>query len=270
MNRKEQQADLIYKLGLLLRPLQDVVDDPARHNAQARASACARFVHDADDFLGAVNTFARSQPGHHYDIEANAIIRARNVFRNTLENVREDDQELADAVAACRETIMKAILAVPTEVASEVLEAHSPFQAYCKLKAFCGATNHKLVWADPYMGPSLFHRYLNGLSDSVEVALITKDRGTNAEFQAFLDISRLYAHERGPIKYRLPAESSNHDRWLRCDDQLYHLGGSAKDAGKKSDFTITKLEPIPANLQKLDNLLSSGTELFGPNRPNHA
>ena len=119
------------------------------------------------------------------------------------------------------------------------------------------------------MGAGLFHRYLNGLPDSVSVVLVTKDRGNHAEYQSFLDISRLYANERGSSKYRLVAESTNHDRWLRCDDQLYHLGGSAKDAGRRSAFTITKLEPTPENFQKLDTLAGSGTELFGPNSPTH-
>lgn len=270
MNRKEQQADVIYRLGQLLRPLQDVVDAPDHHNSQSRARACAKFTHDADIFLGELHKFTIGQAGHKYDIEYDKVVRARNHLRNDLASFRDDDERLATALTGCRETMMKAILDIPTEIESEVLEAHSPFQAYCKLKAYCETTNQKLVWADPYTGPGLFHRYLNGLPDSVEVALITKDRGNNGEYQSFLDISRMYAQERGPAKYRLIVEPNNHDRWLRCDDQLYHLGGSAKDAGKKSDFTITRLEPTPANFQKLDNLISSGRELFGPNTQTHS
>ncbi len=164
---------------------------------------------------------------------------------------------------------MKAILDIPTEVSSEVLEARSPFQAYCKLKAFCETTNLKLVWVDPYIGAGLFHRYFSELPESVEVTLVTKKRSGSAEYQEMLDISRLYAQERGPSKYQLRVETSNHDRWLRCDDQIYHLGGSAKDAGKRSNFTITKLASTPENFQTLDNLITSAAELFGPTNTTH-
>lgn len=69
MNRKEQQAELIYALGSLLRPLQDVVDDPEDNDAQARARASAKFVHDADDFLDRLDRLASGEPGHRYEIE---------------------------------------------------------------------------------------------------------------------------------------------------------------------------------------------------------
>jgi len=184
MNRREQQADVIYKLGQLLRPLQDVVDAPDSHNSQMRASACAKFTHDADVFLGELHRLTISQPGHSYSIEYDKVVKARNHLRNDLASSRDDDSKLAAALARCRGTMMAAILDIPTEAASEVLEAHSPFQAYCKLKAFCETTHQQLVWADPYTGPGLFHRYLKGLPDSVVLALITKDRGNNGEYQS--------------------------------------------------------------------------------------
>ena len=58
MNRKEQQAELLYALGLLLQPLQDVVDHPEDNNAQARARASAKFVHDADEFIRRLDRLA--------------------------------------------------------------------------------------------------------------------------------------------------------------------------------------------------------------------
>lgn len=270
MDRKQQQAELLVALGELLRPLQDVADFPGNHNTQARAKACAKFIFDADVFIGLLHKFSHSQPGHRYDMETNKVIHARNRLRNELAEHRDNDAKLRASLADCRNVMLTAILDIPSESDSEVLEARSPFQAYCKMKAFFETTATRIIWADQYMGAGLFHRYLNVLPDSVEVVLVTKDRGNHPEYQSFLDVSRLYATERGATKYRLVVESTSHDRWLRSDDQLYHLGGSAKDAGKRSPFTISKMAPTPANFQQLDGLIAGGIELFGPSTPNHA
>ena len=48
-------------------------------------------------------------------------------------------------------------------------------------------------------------------------------------YDEFIDVSRSFSQERGPDKYRLLVEEAFHDRWLRCDEQLFHLGGSIKD-----------------------------------------
>ncbi len=269
MKRKEQQAELIYKLDLLLRPIQDLIDYSDRQTPQTRSRACAKFASDLNTYCQSVALFARSEPGHLYDFEWNAIHKCLNRFGHELNGKRDQTDDLQRVVETARTEVTRLILSIPTEVDTEVLEAHSPFQAYCKLKVFCEATNQKLIWADPYMSASLFHRYLNGLPNSVAVVLVTKERGANTEYKSFLEISRLYASERGSSKYTLVVEQANHDRWMRCDDQIYHLGGSAKDAGQRSDFTITKLEPTPYNFHKLDALIATGKEIFGPTTPSH-
>ncbi|EAQ81747.1 hypothetical protein [Blastopirellula marina] len=269
MNRKEQQAELIYKLGLLLRPIQDIVDYPDQQTPQTIARAMAKYAADRDSLLTDVRNFMQSEPGHFYlfewqtfDDSLGSLGLEINRNRNAIDGIRS-------ILDKNRRQALNAIHLIPTEIESEVFEANSPFQAYCKLKTYCETTLSNFTWADPYMGASLFHRYLNDLPDAATVTLVTKDRANQPEYQSYLNISRLYASERGPTKYRLIVESSNHDRWLRCDDQLYHLGGSAKDAGHRSPFTISSLSPTPENFQKLDELINSGTELFGPNTPIH-
>lgn len=268
IDRKRQQAELLFKFGKLLYPLYQLVEKPDEQTLQTRARASAKFSADMQIFMIQVEEFATSEPGHQYLIENSAISNEIYGLNNELGDIREDHEVLSRRLDARKKKTIEQILAIPTEVDSEVLEAHSPFQAYCKLKVFFETTSDKIVWADPYMGPGLFHRYLNDLSDSVSV-LITKDRGSNGEYQSFLDVSRLYAQEKGIHKYKLVVESGNHDRWLQCDDQIYHLGGSAKDAGRKSPFTIAKLEHRRENFQALQSLIASGTELFGHSQTSH-
>jgi hypothetical protein len=102
---------------------------------------------------------------------------------------------------------------------------------------------------DRYLDHSFFHRYLYGTVVSPKVTLLTVPQpapgGRDAgRYREFLDVSRLYAQERGPDKYTLLTlpPSDFHDRWLRRDDELFLLGGSPKDLEKL--FTIGKLERL--------------------------
>jgi hypothetical protein len=84
-----------------------------------------------------------------------------------------------------------------------------------------------------------------------------------------MDISKLFALERGPTGYRLIVSDDFHDRWLRCDDKLFSLGGSIKDLGNDSTFTISKLDFTPENVKYFDDAINGGSEVFGPNNPIH-
>ena len=103
---------------------------------------------------------------------------------------------------------------------------------------------------------------------TLDAAKITKQKDV-ARHREFMDVSRLFALERGPAHYRLVAHPDFHDRWLRCDGQLYALGGSVKDAGMRSDFAIGRIDPMTENMKKDDDLVAAGCELFGPTNMTH-
>jgi len=153
-----------------------------------------------------------------------------------------------------------------------------PFTAYCRLRELCeiDATNF-LLWLDPYMDCSIFHRFLSAARDTVSVTLVTCEPKPNAgkrdkqRWTEFLDVSRLYSKERTPATYRLLLQSSLHDRWVVLDSKrIYSLGGSAKDAGNRDYFSISNVDASPENLAAISKQTTSGTEIFGPSTPTHA
>jgi len=91
------------------------------------------------------------------------------------------------------------------------------------------------------------------------------DKTRHAEF---MDVSKLFALERGPQGYRLIENGNFHDRWLRCEDKLFTLGGSIKDLDKGS-FTISRLDTTAANRQQFDDAVALGSEIFGPSHTTH-
>ena len=144
-------------------------------------------------------------------------------------------------------------------------------------RSLCEADATKsITWFDPYFGSDIFHRYLQFANQDVAVVLVISEAGRNAgrknidRWNSFLDISRLFAGERGINKYRLLIADSLHDRWLVLDrKRIYALGGSAKDAASKDLFTITDIEASRDNLRKIDDTISAAKEWFGPSTSTH-
>lgn len=86
----------------------------------------------------------------------------------------------------------------------------------------------------------------------------TKYKGNWAQL---MDVSRLYAQEH-PTKYRLMTHDDIHDRWFWCDSQIYLMGGSLKDAGIKSNFTLSKYDAPADKSHPINQLRNTAQEIF--------
>jgi hypothetical protein len=273
MDRLQEKYELFLKLGALFGPLQSLIDHPEQYNEQEKAQAIARYCNEYPKLKSAFSTFCNGESGHAYDIQDGRF----NTAINDIVTGLWSDKELKDLVPIAISKAQSAIDAVPVPSTSVILEAGSPFTAYCRLRELCeiDATD-SLVWLDPYFDESLFHRYLLNIRPQAIVTLVTCEPNAHASnrdkrrWTEFLDISRLYAQERGNTAYRLILQPSLHDRWIVFDDKrIYSLGGSAKDAGSRDYFTITSIESNSANIQIVQNQVTSGTEIFGPTNQTH-
>jgi hypothetical protein len=129
---------------------------------------------------------------------------------------------------------------------------------------------------DPYLSADVFHRYLRNLWDTTSITVVTNEKimvapqGPQAvqRRDQIVAVSELLALER-PTLYRFYVTAQQHDRHLRADDSILHLGGSVKDASKTAPYTISTLDATQSNHSFLDRLISSATEWFGPNVTTH-
>jgi len=267
MDRKKQQADLLYKLGLLLAPLQEIVEHPEEHDAASRTRAHARFVADAPILQKEIKDFTTSEPGHNYESKWAKCYNALHILGHQGSEKLGDPEALKILLEEKYHVIRNAILSIPIPTDSLILEAYTPFSTYCAVKDLCQTAAERLIWVDRYLDDSIFYRYLRDVSVNANVTLLTWPNRTSDA--GFINTSRLYATERGPDNYKLVVNQSIHDRWLCCDSKIYQLGGSIKDASRKDHFTLSKIDATQENLNKIEQLLNSGTEIFGPAQPNH-
>jgi hypothetical protein len=276
MNRLEMKSDLQFKLGLLFGPLLRIAERPAEYDQQELSEAVARYCYEYPKFYEEMRVFCESQPGHSYQVEMNRMWMG---LQGVMADVCHDSASVADVVVDRTKMARAALDAIPLPRDSAILEAGSPFTTYCKIRDLCQADATKeLALVDGYMDDTVFHRFLRPVREDVPITLVTSDLRVGAgkrdqqRHAAFLDVSRLFAQERGPTHYRLVLQPAGllHDRWMRFDGKrLLNLGGSAKDAGDRQYFTITFIDPTPDNLNAFQKHIDTGTEYYGPSTARH-
>jgi hypothetical protein len=133
---------------------------------------------------------------------------------------------------------------------------------------------------DPYLSAETFHRYLRTIPNGVRLTIATSSdimdlpAGTSpissktSRRDQIVAVSELLAAE-FPDRYEFRVSSQLHDRHVRADEKIVHLGGSAKDAAKNDYFTISNMEPVPTTHAFLDSVLTGATEWFGPTMKTH-
>ncbi|MGB7208612.1 MAG: hypothetical protein WBD27_08130 [Pyrinomonadaceae bacterium] len=206
MDRLNEKSDLLVKLGALFGPMQQLSESPDKYDEQERSETIARYLSENQILIQDFAKFSTGQPGHNYHIEYRKFIRALSGVRTGIDQGHDLAEIINEHLAIARD----AINAVPVPRSSIILDAGTPFTAYCKLRSLCEADATKSIfWFDPYFGSDIFHRYLQFASRDVAIVLVTSEPGprsgkTNvARWNSFLDISLLFAGEKGIDKIPL-------------------------------------------------------------------
>lgn len=273
-NRLSEKSDLYYRLGVLFGPLEEIVASPADYTVQERAAVIARYNAEYLKLIHQFQRFSVSQPGHDYAIEYERFFNALNGVKARLVHGSKLEEILPGQLQQARD----AIDAVPVPPVSVIHAAGTPFSTYCRIRELCEVDATKSVtWIDAYVDSSIFHRYLAAARTTTQITLVTTEPSQSASrrdkdrWLAFLDVSRLFAKEKGATQYSLYVAPSVHDRWLVFDSsRIYSLGGSAKDAGSRDHFTLASVEPSTENLSLVTATITGATELFGPTVAQHA
>lgn len=275
MGRKHEQAQLIFQLGMLCGPLLKIAENKEVYERDERVRAVARFFNEIDKFQKSFAHFASSESGHKYFPQQVQLTRAIGNVQNPA--IRDPDNEDAFfiAVQKFQPEVLKIILSIPVTTESTIHQAQTPFSTYCFVKDLCSTAKNEIVWLDRYFDFKVFYRFFTEVNPNVLITLVTypESKFTSARdkgrYTSFMDMSRLFAQERGTKGYRLLVHEKFHDRLLRCDNAIFALGGSIKDLDQEIAFTITKLDVTPENKKECDYPVQHGEEIYGTNHGTH-
>ncbi len=275
MGRKHEQAQLISELGMLCGPLLKIAENKEVYEKDERVRAVARFFDEKDKFMRSFSLFASSESGHKYFPQEVQLTIATNKVQTLAIKSPDDEDAFFIALQKFHPEVLNIILSIPVTTESTIHQAQTPFSTYCFVKDLCSTAKKEIVWLDRYFDFKVFHRFFAEVNPNVLITLVTypETKLTSARdkdrYTTFMDISRLFAQERGTKGYRLLVHEKFHDRLLRCDNAMFALGGSIKDLDQGITFTITKLDVTSENKKECDYPVQNGEEIYGTNHSIH-
>jgi hypothetical protein len=265
-SRVEQRDHLLTMFGMLVGSIRELLWTPGDPTPRL-PYVHARFLDDSERFHIEVDKLCHADPLH-YTVESQETYRACVIaFSGLLMEVRNGkrvEDARKDFERCCRHC-EKLIRSIPTDDPDTILPGLSPVATYVRLRAECQAATQRVQLFDPWLDQNVFHRYIVEIPTSVDIVIVTSDKIMQdpRRRDPIVAVSELVSVER-PAAYRfLVSDRQQHDRYLRVDGKILHLGGSLKDASKASPYTIGKLDPTLGNHGVLDDIMETATEWFG-------
>ncbi|MDO9634257.1 MAG: RhuM family protein [Paludibacter sp.] len=185
------------------------------------------------DVIISVGYRVKSKQGTQFRVWANSVLKdyllkgyALNQRMNRIENTVEN---LAEKIKGIDLQIRTNTIPV-----QGVFFDGQIFDAYELTSRIIRTANHKIVLIDNYIDESTI-THLSKKNKGVKVLLLTK----NVSKQLILDVQK--ANEQYN-NFEVKSFARSHDRFLIIDDRdVYHLGASLKDLGKKW-FAFSKMD----------------------------
>ncbi len=225
----------------------------------------AKLYPDLQAWVRESQQFARFGD-YSFNIEVNHVIGiAKGIVRQTghlAEHFPDDDQRRQESlqryVQRCEKEIIDAIDKIPIEWESQLLAAGTPLSTHLKIADAIGTARTRVHYFDRYLDPDFFPLYLRSLDRSVEVRLVTTRGNANFGVQAVSCVASLAAQEFGDFRLIELSPRDMHDRNLRIDQRVFHLGTSTNDAGSKpTNFALADSSDSANSI--LDGMIANGT-----------
>ncbi len=168
MNRKEEQSNLIFKLGLVLGPLVKIAESPEKFDSETIKKTAALFFSEVGKIESEFRNFTRPEENHFYSIENDKL---HTLFHGLKSAVKDHfytpGSIIKGMLEGYKKNILDVLLSIPVMVNSEILTAYTPFSTYCIIKDLCQTVKKKLIWIDRYFDDSLYYRYLRNVVHQV-------------------------------------------------------------------------------------------------------
>lgn len=268
MNSKDkaaQRTTLVLGLGLLLRPLQDLARQSPPPAASAYNITAAKCRRDLEQWYEEVRTFCTFDGYALNDLCQDILLEPQNLIHYLGQYARNSDDtarqlEFSYQLSLCRELTLAAIDRVPIEWNPHLHDAKTPLSVHFHIRDAIGTAKQRVHFFDRYLDADFYPLYLRELSRNIEVRLITTKGKLNFGVTNVLPVSKLAAGEfqNYQLIECLPADL--HDRNLRIDGAIFHLGPSIKEAGTSP----TNFTPADGSVNAhaiLDSIIAKGVSV---------
>ncbi len=265
MSRKAEDRSLVLlHLGTLIAHACELAERSTTPSEQEYRVLTARFEPDLCKWENEVSTFVTVggvRFANEYDQIAATGRRFYKFLRaNLLEagTVESRQFRLREAISTFTTEVLRCIDHIPIEWEPRLAAAKTPFTTSMMIGDAISGARERLDYFDRYLDPDFFPLYLRRLDRSVAVRLVTTRGDTKYGVSAVRAIAQLAAQEFRSLQVVECKPADMHDRNLRVDHTVFHLGPSANAAGRYP----TNFNPADSSAnghQILDDLIASGT-----------
>lgn len=258
-----ERSLLLMHFGQLLAPVATLAERVTPPSFTEYRVATAQFEQDEVKWRQEVERFAMMGTCK-FNNEFNKITGEVRKFRRYLCNSiiqssdpAENQRCLRHELANLKRTIGSLINLIPLDWEPILTESKTPF-ATCLMVGDAMITARKrLDYIDRYLDADFFPLYLRRVERTVNVTLVTTRNGVVA-VQA---LSALAAKEFDSFSLVECSPAEMHDRNLRVDNQVFHLGPSANGAGKYPT-NFNPADSTASGHKILDDLIAKGTKVI--------
>lgn len=243
------QKEIVAMVGAFLVHLKSFYDSLSNSEGETNDLAGVRRLQPiVSEFIskaGYINQFCTK---YHYPTYYKEIIRPSGrvttlLGNQTLPSKKLDMKSFKRELNSQIELISEVMIATAQIVTPSVdanIKAGNSFSAYCFISSLICGTSSELIIVDPYIDQSIFYRYLCRLPKDTKIKIVTdKGKLKGDRLKEFESVEVLFESEYP--KYIRELRGGLHDRYIINEANAYSLGGSIKDAAKKSDYSIVQL-----------------------------
>lgn len=263
-DKAAEQSTLILQFGMLLRPVKELADKSPPPNSTEYRVATATFAQDFARWRAEAGQFV-VVGGVTFGHELNDILSGPKRLFSEIARLAKaspvDDNanqaELRISLEQCQKETLDAINQVPIAWEPQLLEASTPFSTYLKIHDAMGTAIRRIHYFDRYLDVDFFHLFLRDKDRSLEIRLVTTLGDANSGVVNVAAVSKRAAKEFTDYQLVQSQSSDMHDRNLRIDDNIFHLGPSVKDAGQQPT-NFTPADNSASAHAILDDLITNG------------
>jgi hypothetical protein len=220
---------LLVELAFAVGPVRRLATDP--HWQTRIPYVETRFKSEIDELANHVATFCAAGSignSRQYQEARSAVYALADscTMMTSADGLTAGQDRLGNLFDRAFDTIR----ALPCGDVATIMPGLSPFTTYLQILALGRSARTRIDVFDPYLDKEVYDRYLGDIDSAVTITVITDDARMTTQppvRDRIVAVSELLAIER-PRTYRFCVATSLHDRHLRIDDQVLHLGGSLK------------------------------------------
>ena len=182
-------------------------------------------------YLPRINDFIRNLDDSH-------ALRAIYLIFQEILKIEENQTEIRESLQKIGwDLINNTIAPIDAEVIELYFEKGLVHSAYQKIREIIHNTVKEIYIIDPYIDSSIFELFKHFQNENLLIKILTCKKPADYEHE-----KNLFLHQYSNLTINEKATKDFHDRFIITNKkEVYHLGASIKDAGKKV-FMINKIE----------------------------